>query len=54
MWTRLCREENKRVAAARPGDPNLQNMRLLSYIERLLPEIRGLSATIDGDSGTEK
>jgi hypothetical protein len=51
MWTRLCRKVDKQVAEAHPAWPPLGDMRLLSYVKRLLPEIRTMIRGIDGNAG---
>lgn len=47
MWTTVCRRVNKQVAAAHPEYPCLQDMQFLSYVKRLLPEIRAMITTMD-------
>ena len=51
MWTSLCRKVDKQVANAHPAWPPLGDMRLLSYVKRLLPEIRTMIREIDGNAG---
>jgi hypothetical protein len=51
MWARLCRKVDKQVANAHPAWPPLGDMRLLSYVKRLLPEIRTMIREIDGNAG---
>jgi hypothetical protein len=47
MWTRLCRKVNKQIANSHPKYPPLEDMQVLSYVKRLLPEIRAMIAAID-------
>ena len=51
-WTKVCRRVNKQIAVAHPENPCLQDMQLLSYVKRLLPEVRAMISTIDEE--TEK
>jgi hypothetical protein len=51
VWTRVCRGLNKQMATAHPRYPGLSDMQLLSYVKRLLPEIRAMISLIDKDTG---
>ena len=46
-WTKVCNRINKQVAAAHPEYPSLRDMQLMSYVKRLLPEIRAMVPIID-------
>jgi hypothetical protein len=46
-WSKVCRKVNKQVTDAHPEYPRLQHMQLMSYVKRLLPEIRAMVMTID-------
>lgn len=45
LWMRVCRNVNKQMAIAHPEYPRLDDMQLMSFVKRLLPEIRALIAT---------
>ena len=47
LWTRLCRNVNKQIAMAHPDYPRLEDMQLLSFVKRLLPEIRSMMESPD-------
>jgi hypothetical protein len=49
-WTRLCNRLNNQAAAAHPEYPVLRDMQLMSFVKRLLPEIRTMIAAIDKSS----
>jgi hypothetical protein len=50
-WIKVCRRVNKQVAAAHPESPSLQDMQLLSFVKRLLPEIRAMMSSLGGGRG---
>jgi hypothetical protein len=49
-WTRFCRQINSQIAAAHPNYPRLDEMQVLSYVKRMLPEIRAMIVRMDADA----
>lgn len=49
IWMKLCRRLNTQVATAHPNYPRLQDMQVMSYVKRLLPEIRAMIAVFEKD-----
>jgi hypothetical protein len=47
LWTKLCHKVNKQVASAHPDYPRLDDMQLLSFVKRLLPELRAMISSVD-------
>ena len=47
LWTRLCRKAARELYVAHPDYPRLTEMQFLSFVKRLLPEIRALVSGID-------
>ena len=46
-WTRACQKVCKELYLAHPEYPRLNEMRLTSFVKRLLPEIRAVVANLD-------
>ena len=53
VWIRLCRKVARDLYDAHPDYPRLSDMQLLSFVKRLLPEIRALVSNVDENSGHE-
>jgi hypothetical protein len=51
-WSKVCRRVSVQVETAHPESPLLRDMQLMSYVKRLLPEIRAMIAAMDDDSET--
>lgn len=47
----LCRKIGVEMQHAHPTYPHLNEMQLLSFVKRLLPEIRAMIAKLDDSSG---
>jgi len=46
-WMRVCRKVGKELYAAHPEYPRLSDTQLMSFVKRLLPEIREIIASVD-------
>ena len=49
-WSKICHRVNQQVASAHPEYPRLQDTQLMSYVKRLLPEIRAMVAQSHANS----
>jgi hypothetical protein len=46
-WTKLCRKVTNEVAIAHPDYPTLSETQLLSFIKRMLPDLRARVASTE-------
>ena len=49
-WSKVCRRVNNQVAIAHPAYPVLTDSQLMSYVKRLLPEIRAMIAALEEET----
>lgn len=47
-WTRICRKVGAALYRAHPDYPYMTDRQLLSFVKRILPEIRAMIAEADG------
>ncbi len=50
-WTRLCQKVSREVHLVHSDYPHLNEMQLMSFVKRLLPEIRAMISSVDVSSG---
>jgi hypothetical protein len=49
-WAKVCRRVNNLVGIAHPNYPLLTDAQLMSYVKRLLPEIRAMIAALEEET----
>ncbi len=49
-WTRLCQKVGREMHLAHPNYPHLNEMQLMSFVKRLLPEIRAMISGMDDNA----